>query len=360
MELGLFTMPLHPPGTNFTEALKADLAQIVALDELGFDEAWIGEHFTAQWESIPSPELFIAQALPVTERIRLGTGVSCMPNHNPFVLASRIAQLDHMAEGRFNWGVGTGSFPGDMQVFGYWGENPAVDNVAYTRAAIDTVLELWANPEPGVYKTDWWEFTIPEPDDEIGLRFHVRPYQDPHPPIGVAGVSPHSSTLRMAGRRGWIPMSINLIPPGLLKTHWEAIAAGAEEGNREPKLADWRVAREVFVAETTDQARKLALEGNMARDFQNYFLRLLPKVGMLGLMKTHPDMPDSDVTVDYLLDNVFIVGSVDEVTQKLQDLRGEVGQFGTLLAMGHEWEPYGAWHESMGLLRNEVLPRLER
>ena len=96
MDLGFFTMPLHPPGSNITETLKSDLDQIIKLDELGYTEAWIGEHFTAEWENIPSPELFIAQALALTKNIRLGTGVTCMPNHNPFVLAQRIAQLDHI------------------------------------------------------------------------------------------------------------------------------------------------------------------------------------------------------------------------------------------------------------------------
>ncbi|MDP6564812.1 MAG: LLM class flavin-dependent oxidoreductase [Alphaproteobacteria bacterium] len=358
MELGLFTMPLHPPGANFTETLKADLAQIIALDELGYAEAWIGEHFTAEWENIPSPELFIAQAIALTRQIRLGTGVSCMPNHNPFVLASRIAQLDHMAEGRFNWGIGTGSFPGDMQVFGYWGERPAVDNAAYSRASLDTILQLWADPKPGVYESDWWRFTIPETDDDIGLRAHIRPYQQPHPPIGVAGVSPNSPTLKMAGRRGWIPMSINLIPPKLLKTHWDAIEEGAREEGRTADRAKWRVAREVFVAESGAEARRQVATGVMARDFEQYFLRLLPKVGRLDMMKTDPGMADSDVTIDYLIDNLFIVGSVDEVAQKLNDLKGEIGDFGTLLAMGHEWEPYGAWHQSMSLLKNEVLPRV--
>ena len=79
---------------------------------------------------------------------------------------------------------------------------------------------------------------------------------------------------------------------------------------------------------------------------------------MMGLFKTDPDMADSDVTVDYLIDNVFIVGSVDEVAQQLNDLRGEIGKFGTLLAMGHEWDPYDAWYESMSLLKNEVLPKV--
>ena len=83
MELGYFTMPLHPPGSNITKTLADDLEQIVTLDRLGYTEAWIGEHFTAKWENIPAPDLFIAQALAMTENIVLGTGVSCMPNHKP-------------------------------------------------------------------------------------------------------------------------------------------------------------------------------------------------------------------------------------------------------------------------------------
>ena len=162
----------------------------------------------------------------------------------------------------------------------------------------------------------------------------------------------------MAAAKGWMPMSINLVPPVLLKTHWDAIEEGALEAGRTPDANVWRVAREVVVAETGAKARKLACEGVLARDFRDYFLRLLPKVGMLPLLKNDPDMPDSDVTIEYLVDNVFIVGSVDEVAQKLNDLRGEIGPFGTLLAMGHEWEPYEAWYESMALLKNEVLPKV--
>ena len=357
MKPGFFTMPLHPPGANLTETLKSDLDQIVKLDELGYEEAWIGEHFTAEWENIPSPELFIAQAIPVTKNIRLGTGVTCMPNHDPFVLAHRIAQLDHMAEGRFNWGIGTGSFPGDPQGFGY-DEDGGVDARAFTRAALETILQLWDDPKPGLYETEWWKFRIPEPEDDIGLRAHIRPYQKPHPPIGVAGVSPSSPTLKLAGQLGWIPMSINLTPPILLKTHWAAIEEGAREAGKTPDRSLWRVAREIFIADTTAEARRIARDGVLARDFENYFMRVLRRGGMFKIFKNDPDMPDSDVTIDYLIDNVFVVGSVDEVTQKLNDIYGEVGGFGTLLAMGHEWDPYEAWYESMSVLAKEVLPKV--
>ena len=100
-------------------------------------------------------------------------------------------------------------------------------------------------------------------------------------------------------------------------------------------------------------------EGVIARDFNEYFIRSLGKSGMLSIMKNDPDMPDSDVTVDYLIDNVFIVGSVEEVTQKLNDINGVLGGFGTLLAMGHEWDPYDAWLDSMTALQNEVIPNVK-
>jgi alkanesulfonate monooxygenase SsuD/methylene tetrahydromethanopterin reductase-like flavin-dependent oxidoreductase (luciferase family) len=356
MELGYFTMPLHPPGSNFTQTLEDDLEQIVTLDRLGYKEAWIGEHFTAKWENIPAPDLFIAQALALTNDIVLGTGVTCMPNHNPFMIAHRIAQLDHMAKGRFQWGVGSGGFSGDFEVFGF---DPATgEQRAMMRDALDLVLQIWNDPKPGLYEHKYWSFTIPEPIDEIGLGFHVKPYQLPHPPIGVAGVSERSETLDLAGRRGYIPMSINIVPTRVVKTHWDVVEQGAESAGRQADRSIWRVAREVYISDTSAQARKEALEGVMKRDFQDYFLRSLPMLKMLGLMKQDPDMADSDITPEYLVDNIWVVGSPDEVAEKLSDMHEEVGGFGVLLAMGHEWQPRERWLNSMTVLSEEVVPKV--
>jgi alkanesulfonate monooxygenase SsuD/methylene tetrahydromethanopterin reductase-like flavin-dependent oxidoreductase (luciferase family) len=356
MDVGLFAMPLHPPGSNVTETLENDLDMLITLEKMGYSEAWIGEHFTTQWENIPAPDIFIAHALAKTERMKFGTGVTCMPNHNPFMIAHRIAQLDHMAKGRFMWGVGSGGFPGDFEVFGF--DPKTGEHRAMTREAIETVLMLWNDPKPGRYRTAFWDFNIPEPDDLIGLRVHMEPYQKPHPPIGVAGVSENSGTLTLAGARGWIPMSINLVPTRVIKTHWESVEEGAREAGRTPDRSQWRIAREVYIAETTEKARKEALEGTLARDFRHYFLHIMPKVRMLDAMKIDTDMADSDVTVEYLVDNVFIVGSPDDVTAKLQKLYDDVGGFGVLLAMAHEWQPRDQWVNSMSLLANEVIPRL--
>ena len=153
-------------------------------------------------------------------------------------------------------------------------------------------------------------------------------------------------------------MSINLIPPRYLNSHWESVERGANRVNRTPDRSLWRIARDIYVADTAEQAREEALEGTLGRDYREFFFSLLGNMGRLDLMKHDPDMPDSDVTVDYLIDNVFIVGSPDEVVDKLQKVRDEVGGFGVLLTMGHEWDPREPWMHSVKLLKEEVVPRL--
>jgi alkanesulfonate monooxygenase SsuD/methylene tetrahydromethanopterin reductase-like flavin-dependent oxidoreductase (luciferase family) len=356
MRGGYFAMPLHPPGSDPAQTMDEDLEQLAVLDRLGYDEAWIGEHFTAMWENIPCPDLFIARALGVTKTMKLATGVSCLPNHTPLMLAQRIAQLDQMARGRFYWGVGSGGFPGDFELFGV--DPKSGEQRAITRALLDTVLALWNDPKPGVWESKYWRFTVPEHQDDIGLQLHLKPYQRPHPPIGVAGVNIASDTLVLGGERGYIPMSINFVPPRILKTHWDAVEQGAARTGRTPNRVTWRIARDVHVADTNERARREALEGPLARDYRDYFLRLLPKIRGLDLLKIDPAMPDSEITLEYLLDNIWVVGDPDTVAEKLSRLSHDVGGFGTLLVIAHEGRPRAAWERSMTLLQNEVLPRV--
>jgi len=356
MRLGYFTMPLHPPGADPARTLAEDLEQVVTLDRLGFAEAWIGEHFTSAWEDIPCPDLFIAQALARTENIVLGTGVSCLPNHHPVMLAQRIAQLDQMARGRFYWGIGSGGFPGDFELFDV--DTEAFEQRSLTREVLDTVLMLWNAPRPGLYEHRRWRFRVPEPRQDIGLELHMKPYQQPHPPIGVAGIGPRSDMLTLAGERGWIPMSINLVPTPTLRAHWQTYAESAQRAGRTPERRSWRIARDVYVGETAEQARRQAFDGVLGRDCREYVLPALRNAKMLIVLKGDPAVPDEAVTLEYLYENIWIVGDVEEVTRKLHRLHQDVGGFGTLLVIGHEWTPREEWVRSMTLLADEVVPRL--
>ena len=359
MLLGDFTMPLHPPGAaSWSETLDMDIERLAELDELGWHESWLGEHYTSTWENIPAPDLLMARLIPETRTMKLCTGVTCMPSHNPFHLANRIAQLDHMLKGRFMWGVGPCGFPGDIVAAGFDPSGDAYREKA--RLAVDAILQLWEDPRPGRYRTDFWDFTVTEPMPEVGMRFHARPYQLPHPPVAVAGSRPESKTLEMAGRRGWIPISINFLPTEGVRAQWRSVERGALEAGREPPdRASWRIARDVFVADTAREARRQAIEGSMGRAFEGYFLRILSRVpGRIDQLKIDPDMADSDVTLEYLADNVWIVGGPDEVEAKIRDLYERVGGFGVLVTTGHEWAPREAWRHSQAMLAREIIPRL--
>jgi alkanesulfonate monooxygenase SsuD/methylene tetrahydromethanopterin reductase-like flavin-dependent oxidoreductase (luciferase family) len=356
MRYGYFMMPMHLPGSDLGVTLQTDLEQIERLDELGFSEAWIGEHFTAGWENIPAPDIFIGAALQRTSHIVLGTGVSCLPNHNPFHLAHRIAMLDHLAQGRFFWGIGSGGFPGDFEVVGIDPKTGIQRQVSID--TVDAVLALWDQPQPGHYEKYGWAYNVPEPNPLIEKHVWLKPHQLPHPPIAVAGVTEKSETLGLAGERGWIPMSINFVTPRVLRSHWDSIAAGAARTGRVAERSEWRVCRAIHVAETDAQARQEALEGAIGRDYRDYFLPLLGLGRGLGGLKMTEAMADSEITLEYLCDDVWLVGSPETVARKLRTLHDDVGGFGTVLIGASDWPDPTVWDRSMQLFATEVMPRL--
>ncbi|MDA1188614.1 MAG: LLM class flavin-dependent oxidoreductase, partial [Chloroflexi bacterium] len=142
------------------------------------------------------------------------------------------------------------------------------------------------------------------------------------------------------------------------KTHWEAYEQGAKKGGHKASRSSWRIARDVYIADTTEQAREEALNGTLARDWHGYVHPVLKKYNYLKIVKLDPDMSDDDVTAEYMVDNIWVVGSPDDVAAKLRKLHQDVGGFGSVLAMHHEWEPRDKWLKSMTLLVNEVIPAL--
>lgn len=141
----------------------------------------------------------------------------------------------------------------------------------------------------------------------------------------------------------------------VIKTHWDAVTDGAKKSNLVPDRKEWRIAREVYIADTTEEARKHVMEGVLKRDYEKYWFNLL---STKENMKSDINLPDSDVDVEYLMDNLWIVGSPDDALEQIKELYDDVGGFGVLLAMGHEWEPKEHWINSMTLLADEVMPKL--
>jgi alkanesulfonate monooxygenase SsuD/methylene tetrahydromethanopterin reductase-like flavin-dependent oxidoreductase (luciferase family) len=357
MQFGLFMMPAHPPERSLGEAIDVDLRTLREADELGFVEAWIGEHFTQPWEPICAPDLLIAQALLQTERIRLAPGAHILPYHHPAELAHRIAMLDHMARGRLMVGIGSGGTPTDWAMFGVDGAGGQTREMMWE--AYEIMMRYWTDPELFEFEGRYWRANRPEPILSGGMGSHIFPFQKPHPPIGIAGLSPRSPTLREAGRRGLIPLSLAL-STRYVATHWDEVAAGAEEAGRSADRSQWRIGREIFVAETDEEARRIALESTMGRMARDFLLPSYRSFGFLEWTKEDPAMADDEVTPEYLADHAWLIGSPDTVVEKIEGLVDELGEFGVLLAHTYDMPEHPeAWSRSLELLAQEVLPRVE-
>ena len=355
MKYGLFMMPSHPPERKIYDSHQWDLDYLQLCDELGYDEAWIGEHFTSPWEPIPAPDMMIAQALMRTKRIKLGTGAHLLPFHHPAELAHRVAYLDHLAQGRFYFGIGASGLPTDWALFDVDGN--AGQHRDMTREALDIILKIWENKGPFEYKGKFWNIEVT--DKQYGnLEYFLTPFQKPHPPIGVASLSYKSPTLMIAGERGFIPMSLALNNE-FVKSHWEAVEEGAQRSGKTPSRREWRLVRDVYVADTDEEARDQAVNGMTGRVWGDYLLRLFREFDLLSVFKKDPEVPDDAINVDYLADNMWLIGSPETVANKLQTLYDDVGGFGTLLVLVYDhWQNQKGWEKSTQLLAEEVMPRL--
>jgi alkanesulfonate monooxygenase SsuD/methylene tetrahydromethanopterin reductase-like flavin-dependent oxidoreductase (luciferase family) len=354
MRYGYFMMPMHPPGSFLADTLDHDLRQIERLDGLGFDEAWIGEHFTAPWEPCPAPDLLIAQALAQTQRIVLAPGAHLLPYHHPIELAHRVAYLDHMAAGRLMLGVGISALPSDLMLFDV--DAAGGENRRRTLESLDIMLRLWK--EGGFdHDGEFWNVRRPKTAFDF-LGVHLKPFQRPHPPIGIAGLSPGSETLKLAGERGFLPLSISL-NPAHTASHWTSVEEGAARSGRTPDRRQWRLVRDIFVARSDDEARKRAREGAMGRCWREYLLPFYVGNGFGAHFKRRPTEPDSVLDVDYLIEHNWFVGSPATVIEKLQRLQQDTGGFGGLLVMMYDATGEQSWwDESLELLAHAVMPHL--
>ncbi|OLO39003.1 alkane 1-monooxygenase [Alkalihalophilus pseudofirmus] len=359
MKLGLFLMPTHPPERSLYDATQWNLEVIRYADELGYSSAWIGEHYTAPWEPIPAPDLLIAQAILQTKQIKLAPGAHLLPYHNPVELAHRVAYLDHLAQGRFMLGVGSSGLPSDWTLFNVDGENG--ENRKMTSEALEIMLNLWDKErEPEAYRGQYWSYNTFEQMFGGLSKHHIYPYQEPHPPIGIAGMSPGSETLKLAGERGFIPMSFGANPE-YLASHWNSVEEGAKRTGRSPNRNDWMVVKEIFVAETDEEAIETTVNSMMGRFYSEYWVPLHHHFRLVEYLKHHPSVKDEELTPEYAANNVWFVGSPETVAQKIVNLYNATGGFGTFMAHCHDFsdkpEP---WKKSLRLLKEEVLPRVEK
>ncbi|MBC7576207.1 MAG: LLM class flavin-dependent oxidoreductase [Tardiphaga sp.] len=354
MQLGFFTMPIHPLDKDWRQTLAEDREAFLLADELGFSEAYVGEHVTDRAENITSCVAFIAWIAAATKQIKLGTGTVNMPNSHPASVAATLAMLDHMLDGRFIFGISPGGLLSDAEVFG----NLEANRNEMFLEAINQILEIWTSEPPYNLKGKYWNLSTEKTlVKEIGQGYIPKPLQRPHPPIVVTAVAPFSKGVTEAAIRGWDPISANFLMPAWVKSHWPKYAEGCERGGRVADPANWRVAKSIFVADDAAKARAYATDpdGPYVYYYRSLFTKL-KKNGRIELFKTHRDQPEDEVTLDMVVDKLVIFGTPDSVADQILAFQQEVGEFGTLLYAGKDWKDRELGRRSMILMAEKVLP----
>jgi alkanesulfonate monooxygenase SsuD/methylene tetrahydromethanopterin reductase-like flavin-dependent oxidoreductase (luciferase family) len=358
----MFMMPLHPAGRPMHAYLAEDTEKALLLDKLGYDELFIGEHFTVSTEPYASPLMFAASLLPRTERLVFGTGVANAPLRHPALIAAEAAQFDHMSKGRFILGIGSGSTPTDNELLGITADQRERGRILVD--SIEMIQKIWASDPPYDIEGKYWKTQIKKTiNEELGFGWLPKPYRKGGPPIAIPSSSADSPSVKVAGSKGWGVISSALIAPQDVGNHWKLYREGAQEAGRIADPDNWRVCRTVFVAATDEEARARAYS---AESGHRYFFGIMHKVfttiGRLGSLKPRPDMRDDEVTVDMFMDRQMIVGSPKTVLNELIELRRQAGPFGTLLLMAMDWAgPNAAWErESLTRIAQEVAPALRK
>ena len=344
VRFGAFLAPHHPVGEHPTLQYQRDLEFVTQLDTLGYDEFWCGEHHSSGWETIASPEMFLAAAGQVSHTIRLGTGVISLPYHHPFNVAQRMVQLDHMTRGRAIFGSGPGALPSDARTLGI---NAMVQRDRQDEA-MGVILRMLRG-ERVDYECEW--FTLRD------AELQVLPVQEDIPAATASSISP--SGMQLAGKHGTGVLSIaSTSTEGLmaLPTQWafaeEAALANGTTVDRE----NWRVMMAFHVAETREQARAEAVHG-LHRWHNEYNVWTLGRPGAV-----HVDDPWK------LLDEVTgfgasgtgaaVIGTPDDLVAAIRALQETTGGFGTVIGFAHDWANIDATRRSWDLVARYVVPEI--
>jgi limonene 1,2-monooxygenase len=336
LRTGIFLAPFHPVEEDPTRAIQRDLALIERLDALGYDEAWVGEHHSAGFEIIASPELFIAAAAERTRRIRLGTGVISLPYHNPLMVANRMIQLDHMTLGRAMFGVGPGLLPSDAMMLGI----EPVRQRDMMIESLEVILQLLAG-ETVTYECDW--FKLRE------ARCQLRPYTRPRPEMAVASTITPSGG-RAAGKYGMGMLCVAATQNAgydVLGTNWRIAEELAAERGASMSRRDLRCVGPMHLARTREEARAHVRFG--LEKWQAYFYALNPVAG--GRPQQGGDPVDGLVS-----SGMAVIGTPDDAIEQIERLQKQTGGFGTYLFMAHNWAPFEQTLQSYELFANYVKP----
>lgn len=331
---GIFLAPFHPVHEDPTLCIQRDLELIEYLDRLGYEEAWVGEHHSAGYEIIASPELFIAAAAERTRRIMLGTGVVSLPYHNPLMTANRIAQLDHLTFGRLIFGAGPGLLVSDAYMLGL--------DARDSRDKLDRGLDVIGRLLAGEWVTDRYEGWY----DLRDAHCQVLPLNPALETCVASTFSPNGGMLAAKYGAGMLCLASTLYGGyDSLATNWKIACEQSAKRGRTMDPASIRCATDMHIAETRDKAMDQVREG-----YEKYLLYIKNQSEQLKESPAHLSLED------LIERDEIVVGTPDDAVAQIRRLEQKVPDFGCLLLLDKNWASTPDKKRSMEMMARYVLP----
>jgi alkanesulfonate monooxygenase SsuD/methylene tetrahydromethanopterin reductase-like flavin-dependent oxidoreductase (luciferase family) len=365
MKSGIFHVPYMRPSRTPREVFNYSVLIAREADQAGFADFMIGEHATQAWESVPNPEIVIGACARETEQIRFAPMAHLLGLHNPGSLAIQTGWLSRVLEGRYFLGVGPGAYPRDAILRGQ------PEDLSEARPRRDEALQImqkvW-DRKPFTFKGEFFTGGFPEEAeaDEAGAEFHMMPDFSPwngaeNLEIAMTALSYGSASMRYAGANDFSPISFfGGLEVG--KSHWAKYEEGQRENGLTPDRNRFRMCRDIVVADTDAEAKRIALEGGLGHCWEKYLVPVYKEFkilqGYIDDSGTGIDIGDLDM--DWIAENVWICGSPETVIQKLQKMNDDMGGMGQIVMNTHDYADDPApWVESMHRIAKEVVPHVK-
>ncbi len=365
METGVIFHPYMRPGRTARQTFEWGVQSSVAADKAGFTSMMISEHASQIWENIPNPELIMAAAALQTKNIHFAPMAHILPHQHPTKLAMMVGWLSQILEGRYFMGIGAGAYPLASYMHGIRGDDQKTENLnRMVRESLDIMEKIWKR-EPFFYEGEFWSAGFPEEEpaeteeDEQHKLANYSPWNGAFPEFAVTGFSYNSPSMKLAGERNFKPVSIY---SGLdaLKKHWEVYSEANIKAGYTPNRARHAVSQTVFVADTDAEAKKEVMEGPIGYCFDRYLIPIWRRFGMMDGFAKDAGIDPLKADLEFLVDNVFVVGSPDTVVEKLNALFEKCGGWGTLQIESHDYyDDPAPWFHSLELAAKEVAPRIK-
>ncbi len=368
MKLGMFISPGSYPHRSLAEVVAWYEKVVCRAEELGYAEIWCASHTNSSWARVASPSQLIARFLGLTSTIRFGTAAEIMYMHNPIALAARLAELDQISMGRLYFGFAAGGPVTDMQLFAVPGANVPEMRVAAHEMmleGIEVILHCWQEGGPRDFDGKYYKVRRPAAFADVSnsqkgdYGWHLRPHGPYEDRIAIAGLQAKSSGLRMAGERGFIPMSWT-ISREFAALNWASVEEGASRAGRIASRNPWRFSQMIYVAETEKEARDAIVNGFAGIYYNKMWKPIFEFNGAAAYLKRRAG--SDDLSTENLIDRGFwYIGTPDKVAAQIREQYETWGAFGTILQVGLDYAGEGAagWMRSMELLAKEVMPKLD-